>query len=94
MRYSLLLGNKGPATREQVDELRRLILSRQSTNPVLRAFGPELEVFLEDLDELEQRQGQGGEVGPGAGQCRHLLEARIRYRHHTRLSAPPVLFFL
>jgi len=59
VRYSLLLGNKGPATREQLDELRRLILSAQHSNPVLRALGPRLEELLVDLDELVDGLGDG-----------------------------------
>jgi pimeloyl-ACP methyl ester carboxylesterase len=59
VRYSLLLGNRGPATREQLDELRRLIIGRQPTNPALRALGPRLEQLLEDLDELVDGLGDG-----------------------------------
>jgi pimeloyl-ACP methyl ester carboxylesterase len=57
--YSLLLGNRGPATREQVDELRRVILDSQKTNAALRALGPRLEPLLEDLDELVDGLGDG-----------------------------------
>lgn len=57
--YSLLLGNKGPATREQLDELRRWILGRQDNNAVLRALGPRLEGLLADLDELVDGLGDG-----------------------------------
>jgi len=59
VRYSLLLGNSGPATREQLDELRRLILNSQATNPVLRTLGPRLEELLVDLDELVDGVGDG-----------------------------------
>ena len=59
VRYSLLLGNAGPATRDQVDELRRLILSTQDANPVLRPLGPRLPALLEDLDELVDGVGDG-----------------------------------
>jgi len=57
--YSLLLGNRGPATQEQLDELRRVILDSQETNPALRALGPQLEPLLEDLDELVRGLGDG-----------------------------------
>ena len=57
--YSLLLGNRGPATREQLDELRRVIIDSQETNPALRALGPKLEPLLEDLDELVDGLGDG-----------------------------------
>jgi pimeloyl-ACP methyl ester carboxylesterase len=57
--YSLLLGNRGPATGEQLDELRRVILDSQETNAALRAFGPRLEPLLEDLDELVDGLGDG-----------------------------------
>lgn len=57
--YSLLLGNSGPATREQIEELRRLILSRRETNVALRALGPRLEELLADLDELVDGVGDG-----------------------------------
>jgi hypothetical protein len=59
VRYSLLLGNSGPATREQLDELRRLILSQRETNVALRALGPRLEELLADLDELVDGVGDG-----------------------------------
>lgn len=57
--YSLILGNSGPATQEQVDELRRVILNSQETNPALRALGPSLEPLLEDLNELVDGLGDG-----------------------------------
>jgi hypothetical protein len=57
--YSLILGNSGPATREQVDELRRLILSRRDTNVALRALGPRLDELLVYLDELIDGVGDG-----------------------------------
>jgi pimeloyl-ACP methyl ester carboxylesterase len=57
--YSLLLGNSGPATREQLDELRRLILGQRDTNVALRALGPRLEELLADLDELVDGLGDG-----------------------------------
>jgi hypothetical protein len=57
--YSLLLGNRGPATREQLDELRRMIMDSQSTNVALRALGTRLETLLEDLDELVDGLGDG-----------------------------------
>jgi len=59
VRYSLLLGNSGPATREELDELRRLILSQRETNVALRALGPRLEELLADLDELVDGVGDG-----------------------------------
>jgi pimeloyl-ACP methyl ester carboxylesterase len=59
VRYSLLLGNKGPATREQLDELRRVIMDSQETNIALRALGPRLGPLLEDLDELVDGLGDG-----------------------------------
>ena len=57
--YSLLLGNRGPATQEQLDELRRQIVNSQETNPALRALGPRLTPLLEDLDELVDGLGDG-----------------------------------
>ena len=59
VRYSLLLGNRGPATREQLDELRRIIIDSQQTNVALRALGPRLGTLLEDLDELVDGLGDG-----------------------------------
>jgi pimeloyl-ACP methyl ester carboxylesterase len=59
VRYSLLLGNNGPATREQLDELRRRIIASQALNPALRVLGPRLAELLEDLDELVDGLGDG-----------------------------------
>jgi hypothetical protein len=59
VRYSLLLGNRGPATREQLDELRRIIIDSQQTNVALGALGPRLGTLLEDLDELVDGLGDG-----------------------------------
>jgi pimeloyl-ACP methyl ester carboxylesterase len=59
VRYSLLLGNRGPATGEQLDELRRVIIESQETNVALRALGPRLGTLLEDLDELVDGLGDG-----------------------------------
>jgi len=59
VRYSLLLGNKGPATREQLDELRRVIMDSQETNAALRVLGSRLGPLLEDLDELVDGLGDG-----------------------------------
>jgi hypothetical protein len=59
VQYSLLLGNKGPATREQIDELRRRIIASQNVNPALRVLGPRLAELLEDLDELVNGLGDG-----------------------------------
>jgi len=59
VRYSLILGNKGPATREQLDELRRLIIATRDRNVALRALGPRLDELLEDLDELVDGVGDG-----------------------------------
>ena len=59
VRYSLILGNRGPATREQIDELRRVIMDSQETNVALRALGPRLGPLLEDLDELVDGRGDG-----------------------------------
>lgn len=85
VRYSLLLGNKGPATHEQVDELRRLILSRQSANPVLRALGPELEVFLEDLDELVDGVGDGA-VAVERGRLEGVDDTILFSFHHGAIN--------
>lgn len=59
VRYSLLLGNDGPATREQLDELRRRVIASQDLNPALRVLGPRLAELLEDLDELVDGLGDG-----------------------------------
>ncbi|HUF74405.1 MAG TPA: alpha/beta fold hydrolase [Gammaproteobacteria bacterium] len=59
VRYSLLLGNNGPATREQLDELRRRIIASQDLNPALRVLGPRLAELLKDLDELVDGLGDG-----------------------------------
>jgi pimeloyl-ACP methyl ester carboxylesterase len=59
VQYSLLLGNKGPATREQIDALRRQIIASQDSNPALRVLGPRLAELLEDLDELVNGLGDG-----------------------------------
>jgi hypothetical protein len=59
VRYSLILGKKGPATREQLDILRRAILDSQESNVALRVLGPRLGPLLEDLDELVDGLGDG-----------------------------------
>jgi len=59
VRYALILGNDGPATREQIDNLRRVILDSQETNVALRVLGPRLGPLLEDLDELVDGLGDG-----------------------------------
>jgi pimeloyl-ACP methyl ester carboxylesterase len=59
VRYSLLLGDKGPATREQLDELRFWLGRAQQENTVLRALGPRMDELLEDMDELVDDRGDG-----------------------------------
>lgn len=85
IRYSLLLGNRGPATREQLDELRRLIVSRQRTNVALRALGPRLEPLLEDLDELVDGLGDGA-VAVERGRLEGVDDTLVLYFGHGAIS--------
>lgn len=86
VRYSLLLGNKGPATREQVDELRRWIIGVQGSNAVLQALGPRLEELLEDLDELVDGLGDGA-VAVARGRLQGVDDTVVLSFRHTTISS-------
>ena len=85
VRYALILGTRGPATREQIDELRRLIMSRQSTNPALRVLGSELELLLEDLDELVNGLGDGA-VAVERGRLQGIDDTIVFDFHHGAIN--------
>jgi hypothetical protein len=87
VRYSLLLGNQGPATREQLDELRRRIVGAQNSNIVLQALGPRLDELLEDIDELVDGLGDGA-VAVERGRLEGVDDTVVlSFRHATISSA-------
>jgi pimeloyl-ACP methyl ester carboxylesterase len=87
VRYSLLLGNKGPATHEQLDELRRRVIASQDLNPALRVLGPRLAELLEDLDELVDGLGDGA-VAVERGRLEGVDDTIVlRFNHGTITSA-------
>jgi pimeloyl-ACP methyl ester carboxylesterase len=87
VRYSLLLGNQGPATREQLDELRRRIVGAQNSNVVLQALGPRLDELLEDIDELVDGLGDGA-VAVERGRLEGVDDTVVlSFRHATISSA-------
>jgi pimeloyl-ACP methyl ester carboxylesterase len=86
VRYSLILGNKGPATGEQLDELRRVIIASQETNVALRVLGPRLEPLLEDLDELVDGLGDGA-VAVERGRLPGVDDTILLEFHHGLISS-------
>jgi pimeloyl-ACP methyl ester carboxylesterase len=87
VRYSLLLGNRGPATREQLDELRRRIIASQDLNPALGVLGPRLAALLEDLDELVDGLGDGA-VAVERGRLEGVDDTIVlRFNHGAIASA-------
>jgi len=86
VRYSLILGNKGPATREQLDELRRVIIDSQNANVALRALGPRLDALLEDLDELVDGLGDGA-VALERGRLQGVDDTIVLEFHHGLITS-------
>jgi hypothetical protein len=87
VRYSLLLGNKGPATREQLDELRRRVIASQDLNPALRVLGPRLAELLEDLDELVDGLGDGA-VAVERGRLEGVDDTIVLSFNHGTITSP------
>ena len=59
VRYSLLIGTRGPLSEDGVDELREQIRTRIDDYKLLRLVRPRIEEALEDLDEFTVNQGDG-----------------------------------
>lgn len=57
--YSIILGTGGPITRPQLTSLRKAIKNTGGSNRFLRFFGPKLDGWLEECDELIRGLGDG-----------------------------------
>jgi hypothetical protein len=82
-----LLGNNGPATREQLDELRRRVIGSQDLNPALRVLGPRLAELLEDLDELVDGLGDGA-VAVERGRLEGVDDTIVLSFNHGTITSP------
>ena len=59
IRYSILLGTKGPMEPEEMAEIRRIVRNCSHGNRYLRFASSKLNASLEDLDEVIRGQGDG-----------------------------------
>lgn len=59
VRYSLLLGTKGPLTDAQLDELRSVVSTAAERNRVAQLLAPRVAEPLADMDELQDGAGDG-----------------------------------
>lgn len=59
VKYSLLLGTRGPLTEEELDEFRSTVDAAIERNRLLQFVSPRIEAPLADLDELRAGKGDG-----------------------------------
>jgi pimeloyl-ACP methyl ester carboxylesterase len=59
VKYSLLLGTRGPLTEAELDEFRTLIARAIERSRLMQFVSPRIEPPLEDLDELVDGKGDG-----------------------------------
>jgi hypothetical protein len=59
VQYSNFLGTRGPLTRDELDRLRQRLTDKAQNSRWLRFFGPRLDGWLADLDEVVEGQGDG-----------------------------------
>jgi pimeloyl-ACP methyl ester carboxylesterase len=86
VKYSLLLGNDGPATRQQLNKVRRELREAQQEHAVLRALGPRLDAFLQDLDELVEGKGDGV-VAVERGRLAGVEDTEVLPFGHTAITS-------
>lgn len=86
VKYSLLLGNQGPATRQQLSQVRKKLREAQQEHAVLRALGPRLDEFLQDLDELVDGQGDGV-VAVERGRLPGVEDTEVLRFGHTAITS-------
>ncbi|MEK6248423.1 MAG: alpha/beta hydrolase [Planctomycetales bacterium] len=59
VRYTILLGTRAPASRQQLDTVREVVRNASEKHRLAKLFGPKLDGWLADMEEVIDGKGDG-----------------------------------